>query len=550
MQAPAIPAAALASTTTSSRGRREPADTLKARFRLDLRSLAAFRIAIGGLVAADALLRCRDFSLMFTPEGMFPHAALRAFQPTWAAWSLAFVVDAAWWDAALLGLQGLAGILLAVGFTTRPMTAAAWVAVVSVIRRTAPATNAGDLWLAALLFWSMFLPLGSRWSLDALRDRRGERPAGLGAPGHATTGHVSPGSVALILQVLVVYLTAGLAKCNGTWLSGTAVQTALSVHDHGTALGAWFAGLPWLPQVAGVAILVLELGGPLLFLITAAPRVRSLVVGSFMLFHAAVALLMTVGLFAPIGIAAWLALVPGAAWEAVRRLACGGRWVSQELPVASSSDTAACQRWSRRRLRWIGNVLCGACLLLAAADAAVRLITPHRQLPAPLQLVLDTTCLRQSWEMFGTVPDQEQWAYARGLLADGSEVDLLRGGQPLERERPSGGFTSLPHHRWHKLVWELPKPPLRVFSPSIARAIAEHWNRSQPPSRQAHRVEICFARLSGTAGTQVEEPGVLHELVLATWPPRDPRGRGSLDRWLEEHGEVEPAVRGRALPLE
>jgi uncharacterized membrane protein YphA (DoxX/SURF4 family) len=523
-----------------SRSRRDSAAAaVAARFQLDLRSLAAFRVAIGSIVAADALLRCRDFSLMFTPDGMFPHDVLRSFQPTPVAWSLAFLVDATWWDAAVLGLEGLAGILLTIGFQTRLATMVAWVAVVSVIRRTAPATNAGDLWLATLLFWGIFLPLGVCWSLDGIRKHRADSGRGGSANRRTCDGHVSIASVALTLQVLVVYVTAGLAKCNDTWLSGTAVQTALSVHDHGTPLGAWLASIPWLPRLAGVAIILLELGGPVLFIAAASPRLRAFVVTSFVLFHAAVAALMTVGLFAAVGIAAWLPLVPGAVWDAAGR-------VLGRNPNADSDRAADLPHGGRGWLRPMAQVLCGGCLLLAAADAVARIIAPARQLPATIQLLLDATCLRQSWEMFGTVPDQEQWAYARALLADGSEVDLLRHGRPLQRERPSGGFTSLPHHRWHKLLWELPKPTLRMFSPSIARAIAEHWNRSQPPSRQAHRVEICFARLTGANGTPVELHGVWHELVLATWPPRDSRGGGSLDRWLEEHGDTEAARLGGA----
>jgi len=118
-------------------------------------------MALGGVVAADALLRTRDISLMLAPDGMFPLPALQAFFGDRWTWSLAFLIDATWWGTAILALQGLAGAALAAGIGTRAATVAAWVAVVSIVRRTAPATNAGDEWLCCLLFWSMFLPLGA-----------------------------------------------------------------------------------------------------------------------------------------------------------------------------------------------------------------------------------------------------------------------------------------------------------------------------------------------------------------------------------------------------
>ncbi len=515
-----------------------PSGVLSSRFCLDLRSLAAFRMAVGLILVADALLRCRDFSMMFTPEGMFPHTALRAFHPAMGNWSLAFLIDAGWWDALILGLEAAAGLALALGFQTRLTSLIAWVAVVSVIRRTAPATNAGDFWLATLLLWGCFLPLSARWSLDSMRrkDRR-ESP------------HVSIASVALTLQILVVYLTAGLAKWNATWLSGHAVRDALSIHDHGTSLGAWLGGLPGVAEVAGPAVLALELGGPALFLLFPRPTwIRTAVVGGFMLFHASVALMMTVGLFSSIGLAAWLALTPAGVWD----------WLGSRLPASRDSSTFVGTPVSKvggietaarvgqpphgglchTGVRMLGSMLATCLLLVAIADAVTNLLPTPVEPPQPIRTAVDLACLPQDWEMFGTVLRQEQWAYARGVLKNGREVDLLRGGQPLERERPAGGFTSLPNHRWHKLLWNLPKPTMRVFSPSVAAALANHWNADHPDDQQVRRVEICFARLSATTGPGVTEPGVFHELVVASWPPRDARGSGNLDRWLDEH---EPA---------
>ena len=339
--------------------------------------------------------------------------------------------------------------------------------------------------------------------------------------------------MALTLQILVVYLAAGLSKCNATWLSGTAVRDALSVHDHGTPLGAWLVQLPAVAKLAGAAVLSLELAGPVLFLLLPWPRLRGAIALSFLTFHGLVGLLMSVGLFAAIGIAAWLALVPGVVLDQLSGL----------MPTRRSTAAFARARNAPARgafceaLKAAANAACVGLLVLAAADATVRLLPWQPPLPAAIQTAIDLACLRQDWEMFGTVLQQEQWTYARGLLADGSEVDLLRDGQPLERERPGGGFTSLPHHRWHKLLWVLPKPPMRVFSPSIAGALAADWNANHPPEKQLRRLEICFARLTATSSSGVTEPGVLHELVVATWPPRNATGAGNLDRWLDEHGE-------------
>jgi len=470
-------------------------------FTLDLRSLAAFRTAIGLLVAIDALLRSRDVSLMFAADGMFPPELLRQYLDDPCAWSLATLVDAAWWGPAMLCLEAAAGLLLAVGCLTRFATVASWVAVVSVLRRTAPATNAGDAWLACLLFWGMFLPLASTWSWDARRgSRRGEER--------------STATAALVLQIAVVYLAAGLSKWNNDWVSGDAIRFVMSVHDHGTPLGEWLLGTGWLARPISWAVLALELVGPVLLIVWPAPRVRMSLVALFMLFHLVSCATMTVGLFGYVGLAAWLALVPREAWDWL-----GGR----EAPASHSPGGSADQEsWTTR---W-------ACLA-AAAVALVSLVhdvTPwrHKPLPRLARSLINIPCMHQEWGMFGDVQRQEQWVYARAELANGNVVDLLRGGRPLEAERPTGGFTSLPHHRWHKLFWVLPRPQQRIFAPAIAAALARQWNASHASSNGVLCLEIRFARLGRTAADDT-----LHELLLATWPPRDGAGRGNLERLLD-----------------
>jgi hypothetical protein len=469
-------------------------------FTLDFRSLAAFRIAIGLLVAVDALLRSRDVSLMFAPDGMFPLALLRQYLDDPCAWSLATLVETDWWGPAILCLEAAAGLLLAAGCGTRWATIASWVAVVSVLRRTAPATNAGDAWLACLLFWGMFLPLASTWSWDARRGgRRGEV--------------CSTATAALVLQIAVVYLAAGLSKWNNAWLSGDAIRFVMSVHDHGTPLGAWLLGTDWLARPTSWAVIATELLGPVLLIAWPAPRVRGSLVVLFMLFHLASCVTMTVGLFGYVGLAAWLAMVPREAWD-WRGARAGSAGCATDAPAGEES-------WASR---W-------ACLAAAslALVSLVHDVTPwrHRPLPRLVMSLINIPCMHQEWDMFGVVQRQEQWVYARAELANGDVVDLLRSGRPLEAERPTGGFTSLPHHRWHKLFWVLPRPRQRIFAPSVAAALARQWNARNLPDSCVLFLEIRFARLGRTAADDT-----LHELLLATWPARDESGRGSLERIL------------------
>jgi hypothetical protein len=218
---------------------------------------------------------------------------------------------------------------------------------------------------------------------------------------------------------------------------------------------------------------------------------------------------MSVGLFAAIGIAAWLPLLPAEFWNRVTGP------TAHQPRIARLGGPAA---WA-----------CGAALVIAVASF-LHVFGPWRgrPLPRPLAAAANALCLVQEWAMFGAVPPQEQWVSGRAELADGSIVDLLRGGRPFERDRPAGGFSSLPHHRWHKFFWVLPRPHVRIFGPAAAAALARDWNARHDASRQVRRLDIRF----GVQG--VTDPGAaMQEVLVATWPATGPHGEGNLDRLLE-----------------
>ena len=487
-----------------------------AAFTLDARSLAVYRIGLGLLLVADSLLRTRDFSLMFAPRGIFPLAAIAEFYGDPTNWSAAFWCDTAWWGGLVLAVQGLAGIALLAGFRTRLATVIGWAALVSVVRRTAPATNAGDMWLSCQLLWSMFLPLGDRWSLDARRQARLVVNAADVPRPEPITGVCSLASAAVVLQVVAVYLGAGFSKCNATWFQGDAVAHVLSVHDHGTPLGmvlGQFAGLVW---AATWAVLACEIILPLVLLAATGPRVRGGVVLTFIAFHAIIWLTMSVGLFAPIGMVAWLPLIPAACWP---------------QPV----------RQSPGQIAGLGRTASWACGLAAglAAISFVHQVTPWKSRPLPRWLAapLNLTALTQAWAMFAKVPPQEQWTYSRAVLRDGSAVDVLRDGRPVEPIRPAGGFGTLPHHRWHKFFWILPRPQTRMFAEPAAAALANDWNSRAPANRQITSLEIRFA-VQPSEGSDT----AVRDALIASWPTRSPAGTGNLDRFLRATDEADFAA--------
>jgi hypothetical protein len=89
----------------------------------------------------------------------------------------------------------------------------------------------GDVLFRMLLFWSIFLPLGARCSLDALR-RRSAEPL----PDRVS----SPCTLALMLQVCFVYWFAAAIKSDPVWRhEGSAGNAAHRPYYAASLLREW-----------------------------------------------------------------------------------------------------------------------------------------------------------------------------------------------------------------------------------------------------------------------------------------------------------------------
>jgi len=495
-------------TDASERTESRPGQTPSI-LRLDARSLAVARVLLGLVLLVDAALRASSAGRVLAADGMLPPGLARRFVGHPWSWSLAFVGDGVWSGMASLLLEGLAGVLLAAGVATPVVTTVAWVAVVSVVRRTAPMTNAGDVFLACLLFWGQFLPWGARWSWDARRR---------GAVEAASVQGLA--AAAILLQVAAVYLSAGWGKWNDVWRSGDAVAYALSVHDHGTYVGDWIAASGVPARLLTWATMLLETVGPPLLLVG---RARLPLVAVFIAFHAAIAVTMDVCLFPWVGAAAWITLLPGTFWDRL-------------MPGSAGGATLTAPRGTAGRIACIASLGVAAAAFLSANGPWAR------PLPTALARAVQLTFLEQDWRVFGEIRRQRQWVYAAAQLADGSSVDLLRRGRPVEAVLPAGGFHAVEDQRLQKLLWELPKPDRRPFAAHVAAVLAREWNAGRPAGRQAVAVELRGARMLEGA-----EQGVIQDVLLAAWPGRSPTGRGGLDRFLRGKegiggGAEEPAA--------
>ncbi len=346
-------------------------------FGCDLRSLAAFRIALGVCVIWDLIFRFPTITEMYSDRGFFTRDASFEYQQLvfgdgWQNWSWSFywLWGSPGFQVALFVVAAVFALMLAAGYRTRIVTIASWALLCSLHVRNPLVISSGDFLLKMMLFWSMFLPLGKVWSLDAWLGRKpaGEHPAEnsgsqsdaemtdvaaveaneetepraeivppvdaeldsvlLKSAGELNSDpdkrYVSVATGCLIVQLFLMYFFCGVAKWNQTWWYGEAMQYVLHLDIFVTDFGKSLLEFPQLLKLTSLATVLAEA-----FLIwtifspayTDWYRCLNLIV--FWCFHLGIALAMSIGMFPVICIIAWLPLIPGSWWARLGSLIPG-----------------------------------------------------------------------------------------------------------------------------------------------------------------------------------------------------------------------------------
>ena len=212
----------------------------------DPRSLGVFRIALATLLLFDVARRIPDVPYFYSNTGFLTnHFAL--YRPMS---SHLFSVYHAFGDrelvVALMIFQILVNALLLIGWRTKVMQVLAAVLITSLNSRSILLENGGWVVLNLLTVWSLFLPLGKRFSVDALvaswRARREVNVEALNDRSSPKKNHdpvYSLAVTALIAQWVVIYVFNVVHKTGRPWRDGTAVYYFFQQDRMVTDFGAW-----------------------------------------------------------------------------------------------------------------------------------------------------------------------------------------------------------------------------------------------------------------------------------------------------------------------
>jgi hypothetical protein len=437
---------------------------LERRFAVDERALAALRVALGGLLLLDLALRARDLRAFYTDAGVLPRSVLAAEYPTFARLSLHAVSGEPWVQALLFGLAGALAVALLVGYRTRLATAGSLVLLVSLHLRNPLLLNAGDSLLRRLLFWSLFLPLGRRWSVDAARDD----PSGAGGGDRRVVGLAT---AALLVQAVLPYAVNAVFKLRGrAWPGGRALERVFALDQLTVLLGDVLGAFPLLLRVLGWLWLALLTVSGLLVVLTG--RRRSALAGLFAAGHLGMLVTLRLGPFPLVSVASLLPFLHPGVWDRVERAVAPLR---ARLDATSPAPTDTSPGGQTRTGRWPGRartallVTCLAGMLWWNA-ATLGYADP----PAAVTDTVDPEAY--AWDMFAPEPrSTDGWYVVDGRLSTGERVDPFRGG-PVRFDRPPDPDATFPSHRWLVYLLELQRPAGEPLRPAFGDYLCDRWN--------------------------------------------------------------------------
>ncbi|SIR77209.1 HTTM domain-containing protein [Natronorubrum thiooxidans] len=480
-------------------------DALERRLGIDARALAAFRIILGLTLLFDVLHRSRHLVTFYTDSGAVPREVRLAQADVSAQYSIHMLSGEPWAQALLFGLAALLAIGVLVGYRTQLAVLLSLVLLVSVHFRAPLVLNSGDRLLREVMVLAVFLPLGTRWAVDAIgSDRERNRRV------------ATPATAAILLYVVSFFANNGQHKRLGdTWPGGEALQYALRQDQLTILLGNYLVDYPLLLEVGTYGWLALVVGAPLLLVLSGWLRV--LYVGLFLSAVAGLGLSMAVGLFPAVLTAVLVLFVPTRVWdrletagashcrrvEGLERLrARTSALGSQVGPPRRLHSTLSPQTSERKRQLWsvvLGFVLLVVVVwnigLLGYAD------TPEMADPIDPE--------DNQWTMYAPDPSTTAgWYVVEAHLESGERMDVLRN-DDLRDGPPPDASDSLPSFRWRKYMSSLDDDTQRAdrFGASMCDRAAEQFDTP------VERIEVVYysdaidfdaEESSPTATTRVE----------------------------------------------
>ncbi len=438
--------------------------------------MALLRVCAGLVILADLAIRATDLAAHYSDTGVLPRLA--HYELFYSGYlSLHLLSGSPYVMGFLFLIAAVCAVLMGIGYRTRLFTILSWVMLVSLQNRNPMILQGGDDLLRMVLFWAMFIPWGSYFSVDSLTATR--KPSSYSV--------FSPGVVALMVQVGVLYLSTFMQKSGVEWRSEfTAVYYALNVDQMALAPALWFRQYPLLMKASTAIVIVLEGIAPLLlFFPFKTGWVRLVAVPLLIGMHITFGLFLKIGLFPYIDAIALLVFVPSLFWERAIR--------TPNLTIPSRSGVPSV-KWSPI---FYTEAVAVIFLLGSVVFWNVTTLTSKVKGSAVYDSFMFTLRLDQNWGMFSPHPFRDDgWYIIPASDRRGNRFDLLKASTDarvnwVKPKQPSLLFKNYRWRKYFRNIYYVENERHRLY---LGKCLCLNWNKNRPYEDQLTTFQMYYVR--------------------------------------------------------
>lgn len=435
-------------------------------YSLDTRSLSLMRIGVALVAFFDLFIRFTDLEAHYTNAGVLPIGLLQ--EQLWNEnWFSFYTIGTSTTVVGMLMLvHGASIVSLLVGYQTRIFTVIVWLFTLSIQNRNPLLGQGGDDLLRLILFWGIFLPWGSFFSVDAKLSlvSRSNKYVGLAGFGY-------------LLLIFSMYFFSALLKNGNDWVGDyQALYYVLNLDMVALPLGKHLLVYPELCKVLTISVYYFELIATfLLFVPFWVPRFRCVFIAATCLLHFGFACTLYVGIFPFISIVVLLGLLPSSIWKTIES--------EEELPSRVNPYLSS-----------IKNAFLGVVIGFGLYANIYHVSPYYIEYAEKLRPVAQFLRLEQYWGMFAPIVFRDDgWFIFKSKIKD-QEVDLYQNGKQIDNQKPTSVVSLIKNDRWRKYQENILFIHNSYLRPKYCEWIVKDWNKTHPDSLRVSGMELIYMK--------------------------------------------------------
>ena len=294
---------------------------------VDTRTLALFRIVFGFMGLCDVLRRFSVIDVFYSDAGMdFRRYVTGKYSIKY--FTLLDYIQGSLEVHIFFIVTAICFVFLILGYKTRVFQLFSAIGLISIHNVAIIVENGADMVFNNYLIWSLFLPLGTTWSIDSIRKSLKNNPEYDSEdlnipiqPVHKSLFHV--GYIACLVQLSMIYFYNYINKTGSMWDDGNAIYYMYQLDTFLTYIGEWIFAIS--PQGIFIILtyitLYIELLAPIAILSPFfQPWLRRVTFITYILFHFIIGISVNVGMFSWVMMAVLTLLLGSREIELLRKL--------------------------------------------------------------------------------------------------------------------------------------------------------------------------------------------------------------------------------------